>query len=195
MAAPTKLSYKVYQGSTFSEVYRYESANRVYKNITNITATAPAVVTAASHGMPVGWRAKITDVKGMKEINNSDEYFFVTAADANTVTFGDINAASYSAYTSGGILEYNEPVSLAGMTARMQIREKVSSSNIILELTTQNGLISINDTSKYITVTIPAATTELFTFKSAVYSMELVSGSVVIPFIYGTLTLETEVTR
>ena len=38
-------------------------------------------------------------------------------------------------------------------------------------------------------------TNAAFTFKTAVYSLELVRGSVVTPFIYGNLTLEAEVTR
>ena len=37
MAAPIKLNFKVYQGSTFSETLRWESATRVYVPITNIS--------------------------------------------------------------------------------------------------------------------------------------------------------------
>lgn len=194
MVAPTKLNLKVYQGSTFTQVLRWESFTKIYKPITGITQAAPVVITAVAHGLTVGWRAKVTNVIGMKEINSS-EYYIVTDTTADTVTLNDVNAVGYSAYTSGGIFEYNEPEDLSGCTARMQLRPKVGSDTILLELTTLNGMININDVNKTITISIPATDTELLTFKTAVYSMEIVKGSVVTPFIYGNITLDTEITR
>ncbi len=184
----------MYQGSTFTEVFRWESGTKIYKVITGITKSAPMVVTAVGHGMPIGWRGKISNVIGMKEVN-SDNYLIATDADTDTVTFNEINAVGYTTYISGGILEYNEPKSLAGLTARMQIRPKVNSTEILETLTTENGKIIVNDSNKTITIVIDAVTTALYTFKSAVYSVELISGSVVTPFIYGNITLESEITR
>lgn len=194
MAAPVKKNFKIYQGSTFNEVLRWESTTKAYKNITAITKTAPMVVTAVAHGIVVGWRARISNVLGMKEVN-SEEYLVVTEVTNDTATFNSVNAAGYSTYVSGGVLEYNTPVPLSGYTARMQIRPSVSSLVTILEVTTENSMLIIDDLTKTITINIPAATTQTFTFKSAVYSLELVSGTTVIPFIYGNLTLDTEVTR
>jgi hypothetical protein len=194
MVAPVKLNFKIYQGATFNEVLRWESSTKVYTPITNITQTAPMVVTAAGHGAVVGWRAKVTNVLGMKDANMSD-YVVITGATSDEVTFNSINAVGYSAYTSGGILEYNQPNSLGAVTARMQIREKLSSTTVIKELTTENSGITIDDTLKTITVTISATDTAAFTFKTAVYSMELISGAVVTPFIYGDLVLVSEITR
>lgn len=194
MIAPVKVNFKLYQGSTFSEVLRWESYNIVYKPITGISKTAPVVVTAIGHGMPIGWRAKIYGVSGMKEIN-SDEYVIATNATTDTISFNSINASNFTTYTSGGTLEYNEPKSLSGYTARMQIRQKVTSDTVILECTTENGMIVLNDTNKTITITIPAVTTAGLSFKSAVYSVELVNGTTVVPFIYGNITLDTEITR
>lgn len=195
MVAPVKVNLKVYQGSTFTETFRWESATKVYKPITNITAAAPMVVTAVGHGMPVGWRAKISNVAGMKEVNSSSTYYIATGTTNDTCTFNAINSISYTAYTSGGILEYNAPTSLSGVTARMQIREKLTSTTTIDELTTENGKIVVDDTLKTITVILSATVTQAYTFKSAVYSMELVNGAVVTPFIYGNITLDTEITR
>jgi tRNA threonylcarbamoyladenosine modification (KEOPS) complex Pcc1 subunit len=192
--APSKLNFKIYQGSTFSETLRWESATKVYVPITNITKTAPMVVTATAHGAPPNWRTKISGVQGMKEANTAD-YVLVTGVSANTLTYNSVNALNYTAYTSGGVLEYNQPVDLSQYTARMQIREKVSSTTVIKELTTQNSGIVIDNTAKTITLKISAADTAQFTFKSAVYSLELVNADVVVPFIYGNLTLEVEVTR
>ena len=194
MVAPVKVNLKIYQSSTFSEVFRWESYLKEYKTITNISKTAPVVITSAGHGIPVGWRARILNVAGMKEIN-SDDYVVVTDTSTDTVTINSINATGYTAYTSGGVLEINTPNSLTGYTARMQIRSKVSSTDTLLECTTENSMIVLDNALKTITLTIPAATTELLTFKTAVYSMELVNGSVVTPFIYGNITLDTEITR
>ena len=192
--APSKLNFKVYQGSTFSETLRWESATKVYVPITNITKTAPMVVIATDHGVPPNWRTKISGVQGMKEANTAD-YVLVTGVTPNTLTYNSVNALNYTAYTSGGVLEYNQPVDLSQYTARMQIREKVSSATVIKELTSSAGDIVIDNTVKTITLKISAVDTAQFTFKSAVYSLELVNADVVVPFIYGNLTLEVEVTR
>lgn len=195
MAAPVKLNYKIYQGSTFREIYRWETSTKVYVPITGISKTAPIVVTAPNHGMPVGWRAKIGGVLGMKEINTGDNYLVSTDTTQNSVTFNHINATNYGTYTSGGILEYNQPVDLAGYTGRMQIRQKVDSPDVILSLTTENGGVEIDNDIKTITIQITAQQTQALTFQVAVYSLELVKGTEVVPFCSGTLTLVKEVTR
>ncbi len=196
MSSPIKLNFKIIQGSTFSQVLRWESATKAYKPITAITQSAPIVITAANHNIPVGWRTRVTNVSGMKEINSgADSYYTVTSATQDTVTFNAVNSLGYSAYVSGGVLEYNEPVDLAGYTARMQIRAKLEDSAIIKELTTENSGIIIDNTLKTITVTISATDTAAFTFSTAVYSIELVKGVVVTPFANGSVSLTKEVTR
>jgi hypothetical protein len=195
MAAPVKLNFKIYQGSTFREVLRWESSTKTYVPITAITKTAPVVVTAVDHGAPVGWRAKVTGVQGMKEINDAENYRTITAAAANTVTLNSINATNYTTYTSGGVLEYNTPVDLAGYTARMQIRPTLTSTTIIQELTTANGGVVIDNVLKTITILISASQTTVLNFSTAVYSLELVAGTEVVPFCGGNVTLVPEVTR
>lgn len=197
MTQPAKLNFKVYQGSTFEEVLRWESSTKVYVPITGITKAAPVVITAPAHGIPVGWRARVTNVAGMKEINCSEEeYYTVTANTTDTVTINSINAVGYTAYTSGGILEYNQPVDLTGYTARMHIREKLDSTSIVLQLTTENSRILIDNTLKTITLKISATDTAALGFTQAVYNLELVSSSgVVTSLITGNLQLIKEVTR
>jgi hypothetical protein len=196
MSSPVKLNFKVYQGATFNEVLRWESSKKIYKPITNITQAAPCVVTSTAHGVPDGWRVKITNVGGMTEINSIENYIQATKLTADTIELNSVNAVAYKAYTTGGILEYNEPVSLAGYTARMHIREKLDSTTTLDELTTENGGIVIDATNSRIVIYISAVDTALFTFTSAVYSLELVSSPTeVIPLANGTLTLVKEVTR
>jgi hypothetical protein len=152
------------------------------------------VVTASNHGVPVGWRVKISGALGMKEANTSD-YLVASEVTTTTVTFNSINSLGYTTYTGGGVLEYNQPVDLTGYTARMQIRSKLEDLTVLTELTTENNRILIDNTLKTITLTIPANVTAALNFQSAVYSLELVNGSEVTPFIGGTVSLIKEVTR
>ena len=70
--APSKLNLKIFQGSTFTEVLRWESSTKVYAPISGITRTAPVVVLSNYHGIPLNWRVKVSGVLGMKEINSGD---------------------------------------------------------------------------------------------------------------------------
>jgi hypothetical protein len=195
---PAKLNYKIYEGSTFQETFRWESQTKSYAQISAITKAAPCVITTqSSHTCPVNWRVRVTGVAGMKEINitSDDEYYLVTSKTNNTVTLNQVNSANYTTYTSGGILEWNTPIDLTGYTAQMQIRETLDSSTVIYELTTANGGITINTTDYTITILIPANITRDFNFTTAVYSLELNYGGVVTTFLTGNLTLVREITR
>lgn len=197
MASPAKLNLTIYQGSTFSEVLRWESPTKVYKTITDITEAAPAVITSASHGIPDGWRVKVTNVIGMKEINSTDTYRKATLLSANSIELNEINAVGYTAYTSGGVLEYNAPIDLTGFTARMHIRAKLEDTATLFTLTTEdveNGIV-INNTTKTITLYISATNTALFTWTTGVYSLELISGTTVSTLITGNVSVKKEVTR
>jgi hypothetical protein len=196
-AAPIKLNYKIYQGSTFTQEYRWESSTKVYAPITNITKSAPVVITAPGHQIPLGWRARVTNVSGMKEINFTDTstYVIVTDTTSDTITLNSINSLAYTAYTTGGVVEYNKPVDLALYSGRMQIRETLD-SDVIYELNTSNGGVVLDNTLKTITINIPASVTQNFTFDTAVYSLELYTSSgKVVPMLTGNLTLIPEVTR
>jgi hypothetical protein len=195
MVAPVKLNFKIYQGSTFKETLRWETSTKVYKPITSITKSAPMVISAPAHGIPIGWRAKITNVLGMKEINSNDIYHTVTGTSTDSITLNAVNSLGYTDYTSGGVIEYNEPPDLASMTGRMQLRAKIDSVDTIFELTTENGGILIDNALKTISINIGATTSAGFTFSQAVYSLELIKGQEVTPFIYGSISLEKEITR
>lgn len=193
---PAKINFKLYQGSTFLETLRWETGTKVYKPISGITRAAPCVITSAAHGVPSGWRVKVTNVLGMLDINSQDNYHQATVVSANTIELNSVNSLGYKDYVSGGVIEYNQPADLTGMTARMQLREKLDSSTVIVELTTENGGITIDNTTKTISLTLSATATAAYTFSNAVYSLEMVSsGGQVTPFASGTITLVKEVTR
>lgn len=197
---PAKINYKIYQGSTFQETLRWESETKVYAPISAITKDAPCVITTTSaHTVPLGWRVRVTNVAGMREINTiaDDAYYLVTGITSTTVSLNKVNSLGYTAYTSGGVIEYNMPVPLAGYTAQMQIRESLDSDTVIHQMTSAAGDgIVINTSDSTIFLTIPASVTRDFNFDSAVYSLELTNSSgVVTPFMAGNLTLIREVTR
>ena len=131
----------------------------------------------------------------MKEINSTD-YRTVTSTTPDTVTFNQVNSLAYTAYTSGGILEYNQPSVLVPYTARMQIREKLTSDTVLASLTTSNGGITFDNIYKTITLTMSDTITSAFNFTLAVYSLEFINSSQeVMTFATGTITLQKEVTR
>jgi hypothetical protein len=195
---PAKINYKIYQGSTFQEVYRWESQTKVYVPITQISKNAPCVITAAQHNIPLGWRFRVVGAGGMKELNSTGEStYLATDTTTDTITVNQVNSLQYSAFTSGGVVEYNKPVPLAGYSARMQIRETVDSATVLYSGTSGvGGDIMLNTTDYTIGIKIPAATTQAFEFATAVYSLELYdTNGVVVPFLTGNLTLVPEVTR
>lgn len=194
---PAKVNSKVYQGSTFNQVLRLESPTKTYKAITAITKDAPLVVTSTAHGVPTGWRFRVTNVVGMKEVNlATDVYYTATDTTANTLTVNAINSIDYTTYVSGGVVEYNTPLDLTGYTARMHVRGKLEDTIILVTLTTENGGIAIDNVLRTITITMTATATAALTFSTAVYSLEIISsGGVVSSPVAGVLTLIKEVTR
>jgi len=194
---PAKINYKIYQGSTFQETFRWESETKVYVPIQTITKAAPCVITtSANHNLPQGWRFRVVGAGGMKEINSQgDSYYLATSVTGTTIEINQTNSLGYSAYTSGGVVEFNQPVPLANYSARMQIRESVDSNVVLHEATSANYQIVVNDTNKTIQVTILGSMTQNFDFTTAVYSIELFNGNNVVTFASGNITLVREVTR
>ncbi len=100
----------------------------------------------------------------------------------------------------------SNPVDLSGYQARMQIRETIASSTVIcrlsssldadgtgLNLSGSAGTLPLASGS--IGVYISAASSSGFTFDTAVYDLELVTGGTVTRLLQGTIKLDKEVTR
>ena len=201
-----KANFEILQGKTFSRIVRWESTPLIYKPVTAIAQSGPVAITALVHGVPDGWRAAVVSAGGMRQINakrwplTDDDFHQATVQDSNTVTFNDTNAGSYTAYTSGGSLVYYTPVSLAGFTARMQIRSTQSDPTILASLVSGVAApltgITIDDSAKTITLLISATDTAAFTFLAGVYDLELVSPlGVVTQLLAGSIVVTDEVTR
>lgn len=197
MACTATLDLEICKGVTFSRVFRWESSTVVFKAITAITKAAPPVITATGHGLPDGWRAAVTNVLGMAEINAANnppknaQYKKMALLSSSTVSVTGVDATGFGTYTSGGILRYNQPVDLAGYIARMHVREAIDSATILLELTTANFRILLDNTLKTITLVLTAAITAAITWESAVYDLELESaGGVVTRLLEGAVTTD-----
>lgn len=88
------------------------------------------------------------------------------------------------------------PVNLSGYTAKMQFRKSVSSSDVLLEMSTTNGRISITAGTGTVALVLDAATSAAITWSSAVYDLELTSsGGIVTRLLQGSVTVSKEVTR
>ena len=86
------------------------------------------------------------------------------------------------------------PVDLTGYTARMQARDKYGSSCIVVDITTENGGISLDDEGN-IDLLIDSEDTESIIAKDYVYDLELDSGSQVYRVIEGKFIVTPEVTK
>lgn len=88
-------------------------------------------------------------------------------------------------------------VNLTGWTARMQIREQIDAELFLVELTTENGGITLGGVLGTIDLLLTDAQTTLLTFDVAYYDIELIapSGGDVTRLLQGMVINSKEVTR
>lgn len=200
---PTKVNLTIIQGSDFDEVFRIGIDPPVYKTITAASQTAPLTLAVTGHGITqTEWPIAIANVLGMTKINaeNSppefpDDYVMASALNANTLSISSINAAGYDAYLSGGTIQFATPLVLSGYTARMMIRKKVTSTDPLLTLTTENGGLILTSAESSVQIIITDTQTAALA-TAGVYDLEIVSGTgLVTRVLQGKITISKEVTR
>ena len=86
-------------------------------------------------------------------------------------------------------------INLTGYTARLQARTAVDTSAAFLDLTTENGGITLGGSAGTITISRTAAQTAAMTEQSGVYDLELITGSTVSRILAGNIIVSREVTR
>lgn len=88
------------------------------------------------------------------------------------------------------------PVDLTGCTARMQIRQEISSPTALVSLTSEAGDIVLGGALGTIEIIMTATATAALTWVEAVYDLEIVfaSGDVT-RLVYGPVAVSQEVTR
>jgi len=122
----------IQRGSTFEyEVLWANATDFTYKAITAISLTfGPPRLTVTGHGIPPGWPVAITRVSGMRKINaensppSSRDYHTVKVIDANTIELNDVDATGFSAYASGGFVQFKTPIDFSGYAFRQDIKDK-----------------------------------------------------------------------
>lgn len=87
-------------------------------------------------------------------------------------------------------------VNLDGYSARMQVRATAEAASPLIELTTQNGRITLGGSAGTITLTISATDTAALTAGRAVYDLELVAANGTVKnLIGGVVTIPRNITR
>lgn len=87
-------------------------------------------------------------------------------------------------------------INFTGFSARMQARLTPASNNVLLDVSTANGKLTLGGALGTLSMTLSAAETAALTFESASYDLELIAANGRVDRILkGTITLDTEVTR
>lgn len=84
---------------------------------------------------------------------------------------------------------------LTGFTARMKAKESIDATTTILDLTTENGKLTLGDAAGTITFAIPNAETSAIAVEDGIYDFELIDASADVErLLFGDITFSKEVT-
>jgi hypothetical protein len=87
-------------------------------------------------------------------------------------------------------------VDLTGYTARMQVRQSVGSPDVLLDATTENGLLSIDEETGRVNISLPASVTTAMTWRRGRYDIEVEApDGTVTRLVEGSAIVSREVTR
>jgi hypothetical protein len=166
--------------------------------IEDICIGYPTRIKVTAHGLPtVSDTPIILSGIGGCEILNSRELGIELGAYVDADHFDMPQSTVKDIWKVGsGEVTYFRPTNITGFTAKMQIREKWHSTDVIHELTTENGgiILTIDDAS--ILLTILPNITSTFKFNKAVYDVKMISpGGDVTRVFEGIVTLHKEVTE
>ena len=104
--------------------------------------------------------------------------------------------ANFERVLTWSLGEPSELVNLTGHTARMQLRTIPASDDVVLELTTENGRISLGGAAGTIGIDLTAAETEALAANQYAYDLEVVAPSgFVTRLVEGFVNVDPEVTR
>jgi hypothetical protein len=208
----TNKDLTILQGSAFSLPVRWMNGDQIVrKPITAISIASGAPrLTVASHGLSNGWPSAVTLVKGMTQINaqnsppKGDDYQVSTVIDANVIEYNaitpvDANGREWPAYTSGGFVQWYAPMSLAGKSARMTIRDKIGGTVLASTEVAHAPLnvitATVDSANNVINIAIPATATDDFAWKKGVYDIEVYSTAADAQrIVQGEITVSREVT-
>ena len=202
MAAALQHDIEIRRGATFVLPVRWETEPWLYAAIASISLTAPASITSAAHTIPDGWNVAVVDAKGLTQLNaknnppKASDMRRATVVSSTVIQFNEISAAAFGKHQAGsGYLAWMTPQSLAGYTARMQIKDRIGGTVLASLTSLPGGGIVLDDAVKVIEITITAEQSEAFAWTSAVYDLELVSAArKVTALLEGAVSVSGEVT-
>lgn len=113
----------------------------------------------------------------------------MTATYNITINKGETFTRTFTWKDSNG-----DVIDLTGYTARMQIREELEDTSVIVDLTTGSG-ITLGGVAGTVKIVIDATTTAAISSGSGVYDIELVNGAEVTRFLEGSVEFNGNVTR
>lgn len=157
------VNFALSPGDTFVQVFRWATGPYITKAITGISKAAPAIVTAVGHGVVAGWPVAVVSAQGMVGINatryppRGDDWHQASVPSSDTVELNDVDSSLFTAYTTGGFLVYPTPVVLTGMTATFKVYDNPGHTGTPLVSLTDVSGVTLNTTTKTITVTFPTA--------------------------------------
>jgi len=155
--------------------------------ITNVVGNGATVVFTAANGFTSGQKVSITGV-----LPSNYNFTDVTIASANATQFTITNSTT-SAYISGGTAI--SPTNLTGYTAALQLRSLPSSPTKVLDLTTENGGISITEAEGKVAIHATAAQTTAIDDGVYYYDCEISGSGITTRLVQGQVVVLPEVTR
>lgn len=91
------------------------------------------------------------------------------------------------------------PIDLTGCSARMQVRAEIDGTAVLLELTTENGGITLGSTAGTIDLYVGATATAAINWEGGVFDLEIIHPGAlpddVTRLAQGTVSVSPEVTR
>lgn len=179
------------KGETFNYTFRWMCEPLRFIHIDRVSQTMPIVITAPNHKLLSNTPVDLVKVSG-KTQDVVAQGLKVIYVDENTIQL-DTDEIGLKAFKNAEYLRSYSYVNLTNFTARCYFKQKAG-SEILFELTTENGRVVIDEDEHLITLTIPARTTAALDFKKGKYDLELVLGNKVSRIIEGDFTVIDEIT-
>lgn len=188
---PATVNYTITQAASFTRTVRWGSGSVIFKPVTAVSLTAPVQLTAVGHGLTAGWPFSLAGIQG-PALNGGP--YQATVIDPNTLAIATLDASAMKAYKTGGMLSYNAPVDLTGLTARLDFRQRLTDATPLLELTVGAG-ITLDPVAQTLTFLLtPTQTSQLAAAaKSGVLALFVTdAGGTVTPLLSGSYSIDTE---
>lgn len=163
------------QGVNFSHIFQWLAGGVFRAPIELIEVGYPTIMTVTGHGLnsirshPV----ILSGIEGCPHLNSTNLSIPLCTRVTDDVFSVPLTSVNNDWIEGTGEITYILPTDLTNFTGRMVIRKNWFSDVIIAELTTQNGGMVLGATDGSIQLLIAKAATAAFTFKHAVYDVDL----------------------